>query len=252
MKEQLTIVKAGGSIVESDQQTNILIESFLGIKGHKILVHGGGKVASELAEKLNVNVEMIDGRRITDDTMIDIVTMTYGGLINKKLVALINAKGSKSIGLTGADGDCIRANKRPIKNGIDYGWVGDVKSVNIPFLDQLLQSNVIPVMAPLTHDGEGNLLNTNADTIASELGVAFSETYYVSVNYLFDFPGVMKDVSDPNSLIKVIDNEKYQNLLADDLINGGMIPKLDNAFAAIEPRDEPRSTTQSLCIKSTQ
>lgn len=233
MKKNLTLVKVGGAVVENERNLHLFIDAFVAIEGLKILVHGGGKIASQLASQLGIEVKMIDGRRVTDDKMIDVVAMTYGGLINKKLVASINSKGTLSIGLTGADGNCILASRRPIINDLDYGWVGDIQIVNSTFIDELLKSNLIPIMAPLTHDGEGHLLNTNADTVASEVGVALSELYDVSINYIFDLPGVLEDVSNQDSLIKSIDAEKYQLLREQAVVANGMIPKLDNAFSAV-------------------
>ena len=234
MKEKLTVVKVGGGIVEDDRQVQTVIDAFVSIEGAKILVHGGGKVATQLAKDLQIDVQMIDGRRVTNDEMIDVVTMTYGGLINKKLVALLSAAGEQSIGLTGADGDSIRSSKRPVVDGIDYGWVGDIEHVNIQFLHDLLKKKVIPVMAPLAHDGNGNLLNTNADTIASEVGASMTGIYDVSINFIFDLPGVMEDVEDRSSLIKSIDRQAYTELKSRAVIKDGMIPKLDNAFAALD------------------
>lgn len=234
MKKKLTIVKAGGAIIENVEQLNALLDAFLSIEGYKILVHGGGRIASEYAEKLDVQVKMIDGRRITDDDMIDVVTMTYGGLINKKIVALISSKGSKSIGLTGADGDCIRSVKRPIVNELDYGWVGDIERVNVSVFENFLAHGIIPVVAPLTHDGDGHLLNTNADTIASSLACAMTELFDVSLNFIFDLNGVRGDINDPDSLIKSMDRMAYDSLKDQGIISNGMIPKLDNAFSTID------------------
>ncbi len=234
MKKKLTIVKAGGAIIENDEQLNALLDAFLSIEGYKILVHGGGRIASEYAEKLGVQVKMIDGRRITDDDMIDVVTMTYGGLINKKIVALIAAKEGKSIGLTGADGDCIRSVKRPIVNGMDYGWVGDIEYVNVSVFENFLAQGIIPVVAPLTHDGDSNLLNTNADTIASSIACAMTELFDVSLNFIFDLNGVRGDINDPGSLIKSMDRMTYNSLKNQGIISNGMIPKLDNAFSTID------------------
>lgn len=234
MKEKLTIIKVGGGIVEDDLRLQSVIDAFVAVEGAKILVHGGGKVASQLAKDLGIDVQMIDGRRVTNDEMIDVVIMTYGGLINKKLVALLSANNEQGIGLTGADGDCIRSSKRPMANGLDYGWVGDIERVNVQFFHELLQKKMIPVVAPLTHDGNGNLLNTNADTIASEVGASLSGMYDVSINFIFDLPGVMENVEDHSSLIKSIDRQAYTQLRSRDVITDGMIPKLDNAFAALD------------------
>lgn len=233
MKESLTIIKVGGAIIDDELKFEKFLTAFSAVQGKKILVHGGGKVATDLANSLGLEVKMINGRRITDDQMIDLVVMTYGGSINKKIVARLIAKGENAVGLTGADGDSIRSVKRPIKNGIDFGWVGDVIDVNVAFISDLLNQEIIPVMAPLTHDGEGNLLNTNADTIASELASALARRFEVSLNFVFDKKGVMKDISDPNSLIKSITATDYDQLKQNHVIADGMLPKLDNAFSTL-------------------
>ena len=212
MKEQLAIVKVGGSILESEELLSGFLDAFVQLPGKKLLVHGGGKVATKLADDLGIEVQMIDGRRITDDRMIDLVIMTYGGLLNKKLVALLNARKATGIGLTGTDGNCIVAKKRPIKDGIDYGWVGDIESVNAHFLTHLINDDIIPVLAPLTHDAHGHLLNTNADTIASEAAIALTTHFDVTLNFIFDKKGVMKDLHDPDSLVRSIDRPTYQTL----------------------------------------
>ncbi len=233
MKEQLTIVKVGGAVIEDRVTLAEFLDAFTQIEGKKILVHGGGKIANHLAASLKVKVKMVEGRRMTDDQMIDVVIMAYSGL-NKKITALLNSKGVASVGLTGADDDTIRSVKRPIRNGLDFGWVGDVEKVNCHLLIDLLSSKIIPIMASLTHDGKGQLLNTNADTIASELAVALLKDYKVTLNFIFDQNGVMKDLNDPQSLIKTISYEAYQKLKKERVITDGMIPKLDNAFATIQ------------------
>lgn len=234
MKEKLTIVKIGGSIVDDDAVLSEFLDAFVKLEGKKLLVHGGGKVATTVANSLGIGATMIEGRRITDDQMIDVVIMTYGGLINKKLVAQLSSRGIECIGLTGADGNSILATKRPIKHGVDFGWVGDIESVNNEFLTRLISSNLLPIMAPLTLDAKGQLLNTNADTIASELAVALAQDFDVSLNFIFDRKGVMKNVNDPKSLVKSIDVTSYHRLKTDQIITDGMIPKLDNAFSTIE------------------
>lgn len=234
MKEPLTIVKVGGAIIEKDELLTSFLDAFTQLEGKKLLVHGGGKVATKLASELGVEVQMIEGRRITDDHMIDVVIMTYGGLLNKKIVAQLNAKEVNGIGLTGADGKCILSTKRPIKNGIDYGWVGDVESVNAHFFESLIRDDVLPVLAPLTYDPQGHLLNTNADTIASEVAIAMSKRFEVTLNFIFDQKGVMRDLDDASSLIRSIDRSSYQSLKEAKVITDGMIPKLDNAFYTIK------------------
>ncbi|MEM7296792.1 MAG: acetylglutamate kinase [Bacteroidota bacterium] len=234
MKEKLTIVKVGGAILEDEVKLSEFLIAFVQLDGKKLLVHGGGKLATQLASSMGIEATMKDGRRITDNQMIDVVIMTYGGLVNKKLVALLNAKGIESIGLTGADGNSILAKKRPVKNGLDYGWVGDIETVNSKFLIKLISNGLLPILAPLTHDNKGHLLNTNADTIASEVAVALTQHFDVSLNFIFDLKGVMKDISDAESLIKSIDKTGYKALKKKEIITNGMIPKLDNAFSTIE------------------
>ncbi|MEM9896217.1 MAG: acetylglutamate kinase, partial [Bacteroidota bacterium] len=184
MQEKLTIVKVGGAVIEDEKKLVSFMDAFKQIESKKLLVHGGGKMANQLAASLNIEVKMVDGRRVTDDQMIEVVIMAYSSL-NKKLSALLESKGIRSVGLTGADGDTIRSVKRPIKNGLDFGWVGDIEKVNDQLFTDLLSIGSVPVMAPLTHDGNGQLLNTNADTIASELAVALSGSFSVSLNYIF-------------------------------------------------------------------
>lgn len=234
MKEKLTIVKIGGAILENETALDDLLAAFVQLEEKKLLVHGGGIIATQLARDLGMKEEKIEGRRITNDQMLDVVVMTYGGLLNKKLVAKLQAKSENSMGLTGADANCMLAVKRPVKNGIDYGWVGDIISVNDSILSELLKKGIIPVLAPLTHDGQGHLLNTNADTIASEVAIALSKHFDVQLNFIFDQKGVMKDIKDPESLIKSMDRSKYQELKEIGAITDGMIPKLDNAFRTIQ------------------
>ncbi len=233
MKESLTIVKVGGAVLEDPGKLSIFLKGFTSIEGKKILIHGGGKTATKFADKLGVKSKMIDGRRITDDAILDLVIMTYGGLINKKLVAQLSALGVKSIGITGADNNCILSSKRPEINGIDYGWVGDIEEVSTSAFEAFFDTNTVPIVAPLTCDGNGNLLNTNADTIASEIACAFARSFNVSLNFVFDLNGLREDISDETSLIKSIDQIKYQELKKKGVISNGMIPKLDNAFATI-------------------
>ncbi|MBC6400078.1 MAG: acetylglutamate kinase [Ekhidna sp.] len=234
MKEKLIIVKIGGAIIENDARLAGFLDAFVELHGKKLLVHGGGKIAKQLASSLGIETRMVEGRRITDDQMIDVVVMTYAGLINKKLVALLSAKGIKSIGLTGADGNSIKAHKRPIKNGLDFGWVGDIETVNSNFLSMLIAENLVPVMAPLTHNETGRLLNTNADTIASEIAIALTQQFEVSLNFIFDHKGVMKNINDPDSLLRSIDKSNYEVLKKEKAITNGMIPKIENALRTIE------------------
>ena len=233
MKERLTIVKVGGNIIDDEVALQNFTQVFSRIQGRKLLVHGGGKIATKTASALGIETQMIDGRRITGDDMIDVAVMTYAGLINKKIVAQLYKGNVSAIGLTGADGNAILASKRPVKNGIDFGWVGDVEKVNGVFINDLIKAGVTPVFCALTHDGQGHMLNTNADTIANEVAIVLSSYFDVSLNYCFELSGVMKDLNDSSSLIKEIDLAYYQELKKSEIVAGGMIPKLDNAFDAI-------------------
>lgn len=230
--EKLTIVKVGGGILENPAQLDALVDRFAQISGHKILVHGGGKVATQMAKQLGVETQMIEGRRITSTEMLEVVLMVYGGLINKKVVAKLQAKQCNAAGFTGADANIIVAEKRPVKT-IDYGWVGDVKHINAEAVQGLLAQGITPVVAPLTHDGQGNLYNTNADTMASVLAAAMSNAYQVHLWYCFEKPGVLTDANNNASVIAELSPELYQNYQASGVITDGMIPKLDNGFSAL-------------------
>lgn len=234
MKESLYVIKVGGAIVEQPDRMNGFIDSFLSVPGHKILVHGGGRSATRLASRLGLESHMVDGRRITDSEMLEIVTMVYGGLVNKNIVAGLQKRGTDAIGLTGADGDAIRAVKRMPLNGVDYGFVGDVESVNTDFLAEILERNMVPVLAPLTHDGFGSMLNTNADTIAAATAEAFADVWDVSLVYCFEKPGVLTDPDDDSSAIPLLSYGDYKRLVGSGIISGGMIPKLENAFMSLE------------------
>lgn len=234
MKEKLTIVKVGGAVVEDEQQLAQLLKDFSAIKGRKVLVHGGGRKATKMAERLGIETQMINGRRITDAQMLEVVTMVYGGLVNKNLVARLQAYGVNAIGLTGADADVIRSHKRPIKDGVDYGFVGDVDSANGKTLSSLIEANFTPIMAPLTHNGEGNILNTNADTIASETAKALANYYDVTLIFAFEKNGVLSNPDDDNSVIATITHQDFENYRADGTISGGMLPKIENALAAVD------------------
>ena len=231
--EKITVVKVGGKIVEDEQSLNQLLTDFNKIEGNKILVHGGGRSATKLAERLGVETKMVDGRRITDDAMLEVVTMVYGGLVNKRIVAALQARGVNALGMTGADMNILLSDKRPVKT-VDYGWVGDVKQANGGALAKLINEGVVPVIAPLTHDGMGHILNTNADTMASSLAVALSKEYNTRLIYCFEKDGVLSDPDDNDSVIPLITKESYKQLLEEKKVVGGMIPKLDNAFAALE------------------
>lgn len=233
MKEPLTIIKVGGKIVEEKNTLDKLLSDFSGIPGRKILVHGGGRSATALASRLGIETKMVDGRRITDQDMLEVVTMVYGGLVNKNIVAGLQSHGINAIGLTGADGNTMLSDKRPVKD-IDYGFVGDVKAVNVDLLSSLLDSGVVPVLAPLTHDGKGQMLNTNADTIAGETAKAMTANYNVTLVFCFEKPGVLLHEDDDNSVIPHIDTTAFEKLVADGTISGGMIPKIQNAFKALQ------------------
>lgn len=230
--DKLTIIKVGGKIVEEAESLNCLLRDFSAIEGYKLLVHGGGRSATKLAERLGVESQMVNGRRITDEETLKIVTMVYGGLVNKNIVAGLQAIGVNALGLTGADMNIMRSEKRPVKE-IDYGFVGDVKEVDAESLASLISRNIVPVLAPLTHDGNGHLLNTNADTIAGEAAKALAKFYNVSLIYCFEKKGVLMDENDDDSVISNLDENNFKLLVETGVIQGGMIPKLENAFASI-------------------
>jgi acetylglutamate kinase len=229
--DRLTIIKVGGKVVEDTQQLNLLLDQFNRFSGNKILVHGGGNTATEVAGKLGIETELVDGRRITSKSMLDVVTMVYGGLVNKKIVAGLQARGCNAIGLTGADLNLISAIKRPVGD-IDYGFVGDINDVNSRELRLMLNENVVPVVAPLTHDGKGSLLNTNADTIAAELAIELSGHYSTFLFYCFDKPGVLLDPNDDSKIIYELQAEQFNDYKQKGVISTGMLPKLDNGFRA--------------------
>ena len=238
----IQVIKIGGGILENEASREMFLRQFAAVEGPKVLVHGGGRLATTMAERLGVKTQMIDGRRVTDKETLDIVTMVYGGLVNKQVVTLLHTMGVNAIGLTGADGGWMRSIKRPIKNGIDYGYVGNVKEVNGEHLRMLLDNGLTPVIAPITYSEEGLLLNTNADTVASETAIALVEKKGerqeargdVQLTFCFEKAGVLRDADDESSLIPRITRESYKQLLADGIVSGGMIPKIDNAFAALE------------------
>lgn len=232
MKHPLTIVKVGGAVVEDEARLSRLLADFSAIEGRKVLVHGGGRRATAVASSLGIESKMVGGRRITDSQMLEVVTMVYGGLVNKNIVARLQACGIDALGLTGADIDVIRSHKRPVKD-VDYGFVGDVERVDGGKLSQLIEAGITPVMAPLTHDGQGNMLNTNADTIAAETAKALAGQYDVTLIFSFEKKGVMARPDDDDSLIPVITRADYMRYAADGTVSGGMLPKLENAFNAI-------------------
>ena len=257
----IQVIKIGGGVLENEAQRNAFLRQFAAIEGPKVLVHGGGRLATTMAERLGVETRMIEGRRVTDKETLDIVTMVYGGLVNKQVVAQLQTMGVNAIGMTGADGGWMKSVKRPIKNGIDYGYVGDVTEVNGAHLRTLVENGLVPVIAPITYSAEGLLLNTNADTVASQTAIAMAEAMRregdrapqksadflgtpqargnVQLTFCFEKAGVLSDPDDESSLIPRITPESYDQLKAEGIVSGGMIPKIDNAFAAL--RDGVRS-----------
>src|SRR5690606_3216229 len=232
--EKLTLVKIGGNIIDDENALNAFLNIFQLVPGKKVLVHGGGKIATELSKKMGLNPEMVKGRRVTDAEMLKVVTMVYAGLTNKTIVAKLQGLGSNALGLTGADGNVIVAEKRPVVE-VDFGFVGDVteENVNASFLNNLLNQNILPVFSAITHDGQGQLFNTNADTIASTLAVALATFYDVSLIYSFEKKGVLKDINDENSVISSINELNFNNFVEQNIIADGMIPKITNALQAV-------------------
>ena len=232
-KEKLSIVKIGGNIIEDETFLNAFLELFSNLEGKKILVHGGGKRATHIASKLGIESKMINGRRITDAETLEVITMVYGGLVNKNVVTKLQALNTDAIGLTGADVNSIKSDKRPVKE-IDFGFVGDVKEVAHNSIDKLIQADFTPVFCAITHDGNGQLLNTNADTIASQVAVGMSNLYDTSIYYCFELNGVLRDINDKNSVVRRIDSKVYKELLEQGIIADGMLPKLENCFDALK------------------
>lgn len=234
LKQKLNIIKIGGNVIDDEKLLTSFLNLFSSIKEPCILVHGGGKLATELSKRLNIETKLVDGRRITDLETLDIVTMVYAGLVNKKVVALLQSNNCNAIGLSGADANIIVAKKRQT-DAIDYGFVGDINqdSISVNTIKKFIESNLTPVFSPITHDGNGQLLNTNADTIASVLSVALSSIYDVHLYFCFEKFGVLKNVDDENSVISIIDKNYYEELKKLAIISNGMIPKIDNAFDAI-------------------
>src|SRR6201989_2770391 len=233
-KSELYIIKIGGNVIDNSENLYNFLKDFTALKGNKILGHGGGKVATQLSETLGIEPKMVDGRRITDIETLRVVTMVYGGLINKNIGAQLQRFGTNAIGLTGADGDFIRTKKRPVKT-IDYGFVGDIdeKSIDNKSIGRLMEAGFTPVFCVITHEGKGQLLNTNADTIASALAVSLSDLFETTLIYCFEKKGVLMDINDDDSIIRDIDPVRYEELKKKQIIHSGMLPKLDNAFTAI-------------------
>jgi acetylglutamate kinase len=228
----ITIIKIGGNVIDFPAKLEEFLQLFSKFPGKKILVHGGGITATKFGESLGVMPEMVDGRRITDKETLDIVTMVYAGLINKQIVAKLQSLRQNAAGMTGADGNLIRSEKRPVKT-IDYGYVGDIKEVNVELLEGMLERKMVPVICAITHDKKGQLLNTNADSIASELATNLSKKHKVNLYYCFNKAGVLIDEHNDNSIIPLINEDIYTELKRENVIHSGMIPKLDNAFAAL-------------------
>lgn len=245
--DKLTIIKVGGKIVEEPASLQRLLDDFAAIDGPKVLVHGGGRSATKIAAQLGIESQMVNGRRITDAPMLQVVTMVYGGLVNKNIVAGLQARNINAVGLTGADMNVILSDKRPVKD-IDYGFVGDVKQVDGKRLAALLNDGIIPVMAPLTHDGNGNMLNTNADTIAAETAKGLAPYFDVTLIYCFEKKGVLRDENDDDSVILEITPPQFKQLVEQGIIQGGMIPKLENAFQAINAGVKQVVITSAVAI----
>jgi acetylglutamate kinase len=240
--QKLFVIKIGGNVIDDEANLTLFLKNFAqvssplhGLGATAILIHGGGKIATKIGDQLGIQSKYINGRRITDDETINVVTMVYGGLVNKKIVAQLQSLGCNAIGLTGADGNIIPAKKRPVKE-VDFGWVGDIDTskLKVDRLKILLDAGFMPVFAPLTHDEQGHILNTNADTIASSLAVALSAYYEVRLIYCFEKKGVLADINDDHSVINLINKKTYQQLLNEQKLFAGIIPKIDNAFAAID------------------
>lgn len=229
----LKIIKIGGNIIDNEDALSYFLDTFAAIASPKILIHGGGKLATQLANQLGLEVKMIDGRRITDNATLDLITMVYAGKINKSVVAQLQSRNCNAIGFSGADGNTIVSKKRPVKT-VDFGFVGDVEKVNTKIIQVLLEHQLTPVFCALTHDKKGQLLNTNADTIASELAIGFANHYQTELYYCFEKNGVLSDVNDDNSVINQITTQSYQRLIDDNIISDGMLPKLNNCIHAIE------------------
>lgn len=243
MKQIVSIIKIGGNLIEDEKVLDEFLVDFANLEGPKVLVHGGGKLATELASKMGVETKMVEGRRITNAETLKVITMVYGGLVNKTIVAKLQANNCNALGLSGADLNSIKSIKRPIKEH-DFGFVGDVVSVNSEMLSLLLNNNISPVCCAITHDKNGQLFNTNADTIASEIAIGLSHTFETHLYYCFEKNGVLKDINDESSVIKHINSNSYQQLLANKVIADGMLPKLHNCFNALQ------KNVKKVCIGS--
>lgn len=233
MMKELKVIKIGGNVIDNPEALDSFLDKFAALEGNKILVHGGGKVASEMLKGLGIEPRMHNGRRITDAETLKVVTMVYAGLINKNIVAALQKKGCNAAGLSGADCNCITADMRP-KEPIDFGFVGDIAEVNAGAFGMFIENGIVPVVCAINHDGKGTLLNTNADSVASAISVAMAEEYKTSFVFCFEKQGVLYDKDDDSSVIPVIDKAMFESLKAEGRVADGMLPKLENAFAAIE------------------
>ena len=240
----LSILKIGGNVIEDKEELNRFLTLFANLNGPKILVHGGGKMATQIASRLGITSQMVGGRRITDGESLEVIVMVYGGLANKSIVAQLQAKGCNAIGLSGADGNTIQAHKRPVKD-IDYGYAGDVDGIDPHTVSGLLDLGLVPVFCALTHDRKGQLLNTNADTIASEIAIGMSPFYETTLYYCFEKKGVLRNFADENSVIRRIDGDSYKDLLENKIIVDGMLPKMENCFHAL------KNGVHKVCIGDT-
>ncbi|HEY9220534.1 MAG TPA: acetylglutamate kinase [Lutibacter sp.] len=249
-KQQLHIVKIGGNIINDEVALYSFLKDFSEMDEPKILVHGGGKRATEISEAMGLQPKMIAGRRITDEATLEVVTMVYAGLLNKKITAQLQKLNCNALGLSGADANCILAHKRIVAE-VDYGFAGDVDAINAEFITVLLQNKVTPVFCAITHDKHGQLLNTNADTIASEIAVAMSDFYDVALNYVFELKGVLENIADKNSVIRHINLKKYEQLIEDGVISEGMIPKLHNCFNALKKGVQKVNIGDASLLKNT-
>ncbi|MDM1397040.1 acetylglutamate kinase [Myroides odoratimimus] len=245
--QSLTVIKIGGNIVDDESALNAFLDIYARIEGPKVLVHGGGKLATRMATQLGIETQMVNGRRITDEAMLPIAVMVYAGLINKQITAQLQARGCDAMGISGADAKLIQSHKRPTEP-IDYGYVGDFEAsdVNVVRLQQLLEIGISPVFSAITADKEGQLLNTNADTIASNIAVALATKYKVALVYCFERKGVLQDINDENSVITTIDQENFTQLKQQGVIADGMLPKIENALAAVN------QGVDKVCIKKAE
>lgn len=245
--QSLTVIKIGGNIVDNESALSDFLDTYVNIEGPKVLVHGGGKLATRMATQLGIETQMVNGRRITDDVMLPIAVMVYAGLINKQITAQLQARGCDAMGISGADAKLIQSHKRPIEP-INYGYVGDFEAtdVNVVRLKQLIEIGINPVFSAITADKEGQLLNTNADTIASNLAVALATEYKVALVYCFERKGVLQDINDENSVINTINQENFTQLKQQGVIADGMLPKIENALAAVN------QGVDKVCIKKAE